>query len=279
VRRALARIGESLAREISSPPYAESWLGRVEARAKVVGVLTLVIVSTLLHELTPLAALFATTLILALSLGLPTRRLVHVWLGVPLLNLAIILPAATNLVTPGLPLMTIWRFGHPAAIGPWVIPEAIAVTNSGLIVAGRFLLRSADCITLSYLLVVTTDPQALLHALSRLGMPKMFGMVLTMAQRYLGLVLRAAKEIHLAKLSRTITGGPTRGEQRWVAAGIGTLFRRAHRLAQEVENAMLSRGFDGDLQLSREPSVRPTDFAWLVATFVLGAVLVISEHL
>ena len=121
------------------------------------------------------------------------------------------------------------------------------MTGSGLIVAGRFLLRSLDCVTLAYLLVATTDPAALLGGLRRLGMPRVFGMVLTMAQRYVAVLLRAAEEIHLAKLSRTIAPARLRGEQRWVAAGIGILFRRTHKLAQEVHLAMISRGYDGEL--------------------------------
>ena len=65
------------------------------------GVFALIFGSTLLHSLWSLGALLAIAALLALSVRLPARRLARVWLGVPLFSLAIILPAATNLVTPG----------------------------------------------------------------------------------------------------------------------------------------------------------------------------------
>jgi cobalt ECF transporter T component CbiQ len=279
VRRALAGLGESLAQELSSAVCADSWLGRVEPRAKVIGVILLVFGSTLLHTLWSLGALLAVVLLLALSIRLPARRLARVWLGVPLFSLAIILPAATNLVTPGAAVLTLWHFGHAIRIGPWILPEAITVTSSGLTVAGRFLLRSADCITLSYLLIATTESMVLLNGLRRLGMPKVFGMVLTMGQRYLAVILRAAEEIHLAKLSRTVAAGPLRSEQRWIAAGIGMLFRRTHRLAQEIQYAMISRGYDGDLQLRSRSGLRAPDLVWIVGILALAAALIVMDRL
>ena len=103
----------------------------------------------------------------------------------------------------------------------------------------------------------------LLNALRRLGMPRAFGMVLTMAHRYVALILRLAEEIHLAKISRTMCAGSVRSEQRWAAAGIGILFRRTHKLAGEVQNAMISRGYDGDLQVRFRPAISTRDMACL----------------
>ncbi len=185
VRRALAALGEALAREMTSSPCADSWLGRIEPRAKILGIFTLVFASTLLHSLWSLGALLLLVMIVSLSIRLSGRKLGRVWLGVPLFSFAIILPAATNLVTPGTAILPLIHFGHTIAVGPWIIPETISVTGTGLVVAGRFLLRSTDCVMLSYLLIASTEPAVLLDSLRRLGMPRVFGMVLTMAHRYL----------------------------------------------------------------------------------------------
>lgn len=279
VRRGLSSLGEALARELASPPCAESWLGRIEPRAKVGGLFLLVFASTFLHTSSALAALFAVIILLALSIGVQLKRLARVWLGVPLFSLAIILPAVTNLVTPGETVLTLWRIGNAVKLGPWVIPETITVTNTGMALAVRFLLRSIDCVTLCYLLIATTDAMALLNGLRRLGMPRVFGMVLTMAQRYLAVVLRVAEEIHLAKLSRTMVTGPVRSEQRWVASGIGMLFRRTHRLAEEVQCSMISRGYDGDLQVRSRSVLHVRDAAWLLAAVTLALALVLLDRL
>ncbi|MCX6345194.1 MAG: cobalt ECF transporter T component CbiQ [Armatimonadetes bacterium] len=277
VRRALAAIGEAMTKFLIDSPCVGSWLGAVEPRLKVAGVFLLVIACTLLHSLWSLGAMFAMAVTLALSIGLPVKRLLGVWLGAPLFSLAIIIPAATNLVTPGDAVLRIWDFGGSVHLGPWVLPHAIIVTDSGLTVAARFLLRSLDCITLSYLLIASTDSMVLLNGLRRLGMPKVFGMVLTMTQRYLAVMLRVAEEIHLAKLSRTISAGPLRNEQKWVAAGIGMLFRRTQKLAGEVQNAMISRGYDGDLQIRLRAAIKASDVMWLICSLAFAFVLYVFD--
>lgn len=279
VRRALAHMAETLARELSTPVCGDSWLRAVEPRAKIAGIFLLVIATTLLHTLQALGVVFGVAIVLAASIGLSWRRLGRAWLGVPLFSLAIILPAALNLVTPGHPVLVLVKLGHAIRIGGWTIPQSIAVTDGGIIVASRFLLRSISCITLSYLLVATTEPAVLLNGLRGLGMPRVFGMVLTMAQRYLTVILRVAEEIHLAKLSRTITAGPLRNEQRWVAAGIGMLFRRTHKLTEEVHHAMISRGYDGDLRLRFRTHLHAKDAIWLSAVCLVTAGVVLIDRL
>jgi cobalt/nickel transport system permease protein len=123
-----------------------------------------------------------------------------------------------------------------------------------------------------FILVATTEPGTLIASLRRLGMPRAFGMVLAMAQRYLVVILRAAEEIHLAKVSRTIQTASLSSEQHWVAAGAGILFRKTYRMAQDVYAAMISRGYDGDLQVGPAQGWRGREAGWLAA---VGGVLVL----
>ncbi len=279
VRRGLSSLVEVIARELTKPVCAESWLGNIEPRAKLAGVFGLIIISTFIHSPSTLAAMMAMVLVTTLSIRLPAASLGRVWVGVPLFSLALILPAVTNLVTPGNDLLILAHLKHAMHIGAWVSPNPVSITDAGLIVAGRFLLRTLICVTLCYLLIATTESSVLLNGLRRLGMPKAFGMVLTMSQRYLTVIIKAAEEIHLAKLSRTISTGSVKGEQRWVAAGMGMLFRRTHRLAQEVQNSMLSRGYDGDLQVRRQSVIRTCDIEWMVVVFMVGLALLVVDKM
>lgn len=279
VRKGLSHLGEVLARDLSTPVCAHSWLGRMEPRAKLLSVCMLVIASTFLHTLWALLTILAVILAVSFSIGLPIRNLGRIWLGVPLFSLALILPAATNLVTHGEPIMVLWHFNHTVLIGSWMMPNPVAVTDAGFMVASRFLLRTLDCVTLCYLLIASTDSMLLLNGLRRLGMPKVFGMVLTMCQRYLAVIIKSAEEIHVAKISRTITTGPIRSEQRWVAAGMGMLFRRTHKLAQEVQNSMISRGYDGDLQVQAYTRTSFSDVLLFVVCTAGTVALVITDHM
>jgi cobalt/nickel transport system permease protein len=277
VRRALAGIAEAIARELATS-VSPSWVGRLDPRAKIVGVIALVVTATLLHHLGPLLAIFVLALGLVGSARIAARRVLRMWIGVPLFSLAIILPATLNLVTPGARILTLCHFAPEAHFGPWPLPDILAVTRPGLIVAARFLLRSFTCVTLVFALVATTDAALLLNALRRLGMPRVFGMTLTMAHRYLVVILRVAEEIHLAKISRTIGAGSLRREQHWVAAGMGMLFRRTHHLALQVHAAMLSRGYDGNLRVLAQSRWRLGDWVWLAAVvFAIGGLMVMER--
>ncbi len=277
VRKGLSSLVEVIARELTDPVCAASWLGKVEPRAKLLGIFGLIFLSTFIHSPGTLMIMMALVLLTTLSIRLPAASLGRVWIGVPLFSLALILPATTNLVTSGNDVLILAQLKHAIEIGSWVSPNPITITDAGLVVAGRFLLRSLTCVTLCYLLIATTESSVLLNGLRRLGMPKAFGMVLTMSQRYLTVIIKAAEEIHLAKLSRTISTGSVSGEQRWVAAGMGMLFRRTHKLAQEVQNSMISRGYDGDLQLRSQSTVGVRDIGWMLAVLVIGIVLLVVD--
>ena len=278
-RKALAHITEALASELSGANRIESWLTRIETRAKILGILVLIFGVTFPSKLSTLSILLGLTLALAVSSKITFKRLTRLWLGIPLFSAAIILPATLNIVTPGHTVLTLWHFGEGARLGYWHLPSSLTVTNTGLIVAARFILRSVSCITLAAVLVSSTDSATLVNALRRLGMPKVFGMTLAMMQRYLSLLLRTAEEIHLAKLSRTITSRSICSEQRWVAAGIGVLFSRTHKLAEEVRQAMVSRGYDGDLQVGSAPGLRLRDYIWIAGVVLLMTGMLLADYL
>jgi len=277
-RKTLAAIAESLARELSGNERLESWITAVEPRAKILGILALIMCATFLRDVKSLAGLMVVAISIALSASIAPVRLARAWLAVPLFSLAIALPAVLNVFTPGTSVLLIWRPEPGAHLLSWQLPAYLAITREGLIVALRFLLRSTDCVLLALTLVATTEPARLVGGFRRLGMPKVFGMVLEVMQRYLSILLRAAEEIHLAKLSRSVESVSLRGEQSWVAAGMGILFRRAHALSEKVHLAMISRGFDGDVQVAPSPGFKKLDLLWVCATVAVSLALVIADR-
>src|SRR6185369_14132180 len=101
----------------------------------------------------------------------------------------------------------------------------------------------ATSISLVVLLTLTTPWVRLLAALCALGVPKMFVLIIGMAYRYLFLLLDSVDDMYTARKARTLsaaTGGrrPTAEGRRFVAAGAGTLFGKAHQLSEEVHQAM-----------------------------------------
>lgn len=217
---------------------AQGMLQRVDARVKVIGTAALVVTATLLHGIPALAALYCLGIVLALLSRIPVRRLARVWFIAPLFSAAILIPAVLNVVTPGKPVLIL----HAS-------DPVLAITDAGLLVAGRMILRVATCVSLVMLLTATTRSERLFKGLRALGVPVIFVMLLGMMERYIWVLARAAEEIHLAKVSRSISRGSVRDEQAWVAAGMGSLFRRTRKLGNEVYLAMISRGYTGEVHL------------------------------
>jgi cobalt/nickel transport system permease protein len=268
LRQALGSLARVLAEMIDNEALARQsgLLQTVDARAKVLGLLGLLVVVTLLQHLPTLALAYGMCLLLAGLSRIPLRRLLRTWLAIPLFSAAIMLPALLNVVTPGHPLLTLWHAGTPSAL---------TITTAGVYLAGRFVLRTAVCVTLALLLTATTRSNRLFQGLRALGTPALFVTLLSMMERYLTLFIRAAEEIHLAKLSRSIHTGTLRQEQAWVAAGMGSLFRRTHALGNAVYLAMVSRGYTGEVYLLDAPRWQLTDWAFLMIALGLGAVLLV----
>ena len=249
-------------------------LQHIDPRAKVIGVIGLIVIVTLVQHLSTLLLAYALCLLLAVLSRVPAWRLTHAWLVIPLFSAAIMLPAVLNIVTPGQPLLTLWHFSG-THLGPWQVPPTLTITDAGVYVAGRFILRTAVCVTLALLLTVTTRSARLFRGLRALGVPLLFVMLLRMMERYLTVFIRAAEEIHLAKISRSLAVGTVRQEQAWVAAGMGALFRRTQSLGHAVYLAMVSRGYTGEIHLLDEPRWQLTDWAFLMIAVGSAVVMLI----
>lgn len=245
-------------------------LQQIDPRAKVIGLIGLVVCTTLLNQFNSLLIAYSLCLLLALLSKIPLHRLFHVWMVVPLFSAAIMLPAMLNIVTPGEAIFTIWHFPH-LYIGPWRLPVSLSITDTGIFIALRFILRTTTCVTLALLLTITTPANRLFRGLRSMGVPVLFIMLLNMMERYVTIFLRTATEIHLAKISRSIDQLSIREEQAWVASGIGSLFRRTQTLGNAVYLAMLSRGYRGDIFLLEEQRWQLEDWAFIM--IAVGTIL------
>lgn len=266
VRRGLAELlrllGLLLDDRLAARP---GLLQAIDARVKAPALIGLMVVATLLHGLPALGALYALALALAALSRIPITRVLGAWLVMPLVSALVVLPAALNVFTPGAPLLPLWG--------------SLAVTDAGCYVAARLVLRTLACVTLTLLLVATTPPARLFHGLRALGVPRVAVMLLAMMARYLVVLARAAEEIHLARLSRTLAPGTLRQEQAWVAAGMGALFRRAHALGEDVYLAMLARGYTGDAPLLAPPRLGWRDGVFLAGIMTLAAGILLLDWL
>ncbi len=276
LRKSIAGLSQILAEILNNEEIAgrNGFLQMVDPRAKIIGIFLLIIIVTCLHNISSLVIAFVISLLMAISSRIPAQRLWRAWIAVPLFSAAIIMPAVLNIITPGNTVFVLWHFsaGH---FGSYQLPPMLTITDAGIYVAIRFILRISVCVILALLLTVTTVPNRLFRSLRILGIPKIFIMLLGMLQRYLTVFIRSAGEIHLAKISRSIVNGPLRQQQAWVAAGMGSLFRRTQSMSTAVYLAMVSRGYTGEIYLLDQPRWQRSDWGFLMIITGFSVILLV----
>ncbi|MEU7875274.1 cobalt ECF transporter T component CbiQ [Dactylosporangium sp. NPDC049140] len=252
---------------------AKGLLQRFDPRVKLVTMVGLLVAVALVHSLPLLAGAYAATVALAVASGLSLGFFIkRVWLFIPIFTGIVVLPATLSIVTPGDVLLPLWHWhGHTHG-----------VTEQGLHGAGIIVARVATSISLVVLLTLTTPWVRLLAALRALGVPKIFVLIIGMAYRYLFLLLDAVDDMYTARKARTLVGDTGKRQvaegRRFVAAGAGTLFGKAHQLSEEVHQAMTARGYTGNARTLTGFRLRPADAVWSVAVVALAVALLVADH-
>ncbi len=246
----------------------------LDARAKLLGILILVVGVSLIHSIPLIYILYGLTLILAVTSHIEiTFFLKRVWLILPLFVGIIALPATLNIFTPGETVVSIYSLGKAYHLGPYSIPPEITLTKQGIAAALLLVGRVATSMSLVLLLTLTTPWADLLKALRLVRVPQIYVQTLGMALRYLMLLSQAVGEMHIAKKSRTIRLGRTPTEQRWIAVQVGALFKRSMQLSFEVHRAMMARGYQGEVRILSVFHVRKKDYFWVAFCAGLSGLL------
>jgi cobalt/nickel transport system permease protein len=241
-------------------------LQRLDARAKLIGMLGLLIATGLVRHIPVLLGLYALTLVLAaasrIGLGWFAKR---VWFFIPLFTGVIVAPAMFSFITPG---EVVVPLGH------WFGYE-VGLTRQGLTSAALIVCRVATSISLVVLLTLTTSWSRLLASLRTLFVPRLLVLVLGMAYRYLFVLLDSVTEMVTARRARTVAAKRSRRGERAIASfSGGALFGKAHALSEEVHQAMLARGFSGELRMSEWPRIRAIDVISVLTCLALAILVV-----
>ena len=275
--RTLKAMAGLLEEFIFSESHAQKpgMLQGLDARFKLLGVLLLVVSTSLLHSIPLLYGLYGLTLFLALLSRIEVAFFIkRVWLVLPFFVGIIALPATLNIFTPGEAVWTLWIIGKAYRLGPYSIPPEIAMTTQGVSAALLLTGRVATSMSFVLLLTLTTPWADLLKALRSVRVPQIYVQTLGMALRYLLLLSQIVQETHIAKKSRTIRLRKTREEQRWIAGQVGTLFKRSMQLSVEVHRAMVARGYQGEVRILSVFQIQKKDYLWMAFCAGLSGLLI-----
>lgn len=240
-------------------------LQRIDPRVKLLSLLVLLVSMSLVRNIEILMVGYAATLLLAVASRLPLGFFVkRVWLFVPIFTAIMVLPATLSIVIPGDIAVPLWTWhGQPEGL------TVQGLTNAALIIS-----RVACSISLVMLLTLTTTWVRLLAALGPLGVPRIFVLIIGMAYRYIFLLLGSVTDMYEARKARTVGAqSHDRQARAFLFASAGALFGKAHNLSEEVHQAMVARGYRGDVHTIAVSRLTSRDAAAAVVVLV-AAILI-----
>lgn len=161
---------------------------------------------------------------------------------------------------------------------PIVISETLTIRGGWLTAASvmvRFVFGMAALIALAS----TTRFPELLKGLEKLGLPRLLVTQLRFLYRYLFLLIDQAMHLRQARLARDAGHGPLALRWQSSAGLLGVLFLRTLEQAERTHMAMIARGYDGTIRLSRSLSWRGWDTLLVTATILYLIVLRWGEAL
>lgn len=260
IGRAVAEVLEN--EEIAARP---GLLQRLDPRAKLLTLVLMAVTASLIHSIWMLLVLVGATLGLAaasrVGVGSFTRK---VWASAGLLAILIALPSITALITPGAVVVPLGR---------------LSFTQPGLLGAATLVLRVVAAAGFSLLIVWTMRWTDLLHALTALRLPGMIVATLAMTHKQILTLLRTVEQIHLARESRTVSRGTTIENRSWVTERMAFIVRKSLKTADDVYDAMLSRGFSGPVRSLVRLRLGLRDWTWAGACLAGCAGVLLLDRL
>jgi len=171
--------------------------------------------------------------------------------------------AATTVAfsTPGQPLLTMQILG-------W----ELALTGAGLVRFASILLKSYLSVQVAVVLAASTPFPALLQAMRGLGLPRVLVAIAGFTYRYVFVIGDEALRLTRARAARSGALSPSKGgapngragrsvfwRARVTGGMAGSLFLRSVERSERIYDAMLARGYDGEVRSLRPPVLRRRD--------------------
>jgi cobalt ECF transporter T component CbiQ len=220
-------------------------LQRLDPRVKLAGLLGLIVVAVFVKSLAVLGGLFLVAVALAPPSHVTLSRLVkQIWLKVLAFTVLIALPAV--FLVPGAVVARV-----PLLLWP--------VTLQGLRSAAFLLGRAETAATFALLLILCTPWPHVLKALRVFRAPIVLVAILGMTHRYIFVFLESASQMFASRRSRMVGRLSPRDRRRVATATAGALLDKALHLSADVQSAMASRGYRGEVRLIDDFHLKPLD--------------------
>ncbi|MEM0449739.1 MAG: cobalt ECF transporter T component CbiQ [Methanomassiliicoccales archaeon] len=141
-------------------------------------------------------------------------------------------------------------------------------------------IRISLCVIILLLLVTTTPFHKMLRAMRYLHMPRVLATLLMFTYRFIFLFLEELERMKLARLARGFTGGRHLFDKhalRTLSNTIGMIFVRANLRATNIYDALLLRGYSGEMGHYEKMKIGFRDMIYLFFISLAATTIVFME--
>jgi energy-coupling factor transport system permease protein len=247
----------------------DSWLHRLDPRAKLWAVLLAGTVGLAYRQVAVLACLLILSHIVLLSASIPLGRIGWLWRRLAPLLVMILILQPFFAPGPGPDLFS---------LGP------VRLTVHGILEGVSFALRAATLAFVAATLLLTTDPNELVQGLAKLGLPYSWGLTVGLALRYLPTTYGLYVTINEAQQARGWIVGRGNLVQRgrsYLPILVATIIA-ALRLSDGLALALAARGLEYPAKRTalHDIRMRPADwFAMAFATLLFAGLMLLRYGL
>jgi cobalt/nickel transport system permease protein len=244
---------------------------------------------SLLHRLDPRVKILVTVLFILSNVMLPDG----VWLAFGLAWGFILLGNLLAELGPGFTLrrsLLALPFSLAAVTAIFSIPGhtlstlhigslSLVVTETGLLRFASIMLRAWLSVQVAVLLVATTRFPDLIHALEHLYVPKTLVTIIAFLYRYLFILTDEVMRMLRARQSRSalipnVHGGGSISWRAHVTGGmVGQLFLRSYERSDRIYQAMLARGYAGQMRTLYSHVLRRKDMIFMLLACLVVVML------
>ena len=218
---------------------------RFDPRVKLVCVVALIVTAAFLRDLSSLLVLLAFVLITLVVASVPVRHIAE---------------------------------GYLMAL-PFIAMASLALAfTSSLVNAEMMFIRISASVLALILLTTTTPFFEMMAAFRWFRMPKILTNLILFTYRFIFVLQDEAARMKMARKARGFTGGRHLFEKqafRTLSSGIGMVFVRSSQRGSDMFDALLMRGYDGEVRTLRRPKIHGRD-AVLALAFGLACLVSIS---
>jgi cobalt/nickel transport system permease protein len=159
------------------------------------------------------------------------------------------------------------------------------ITDAGLLRFVSIVIRSWLSVQMAILLVAVTEFPKIVHALRHLRVPTVLTVIISFLYRYLFVLvdevlrLLRAREARSAQMAGRRAGGSVAWRARIVGHMAGQLFLRSYERSDRVYNAMLSRGYKGELMTIHPHHFHASDWLIGLLSFVCLVIMQVAGRM